>query len=67
MTAVRQIRRRGPQTDHLLGSTKPRQLTVPAWVRQAGLAEDYRDFRTAFDDHYAARVCRRLADEARRP
>lgn len=60
-------RRRGPQTEHLLGSTKPRELTVPAWVARAGLTEDYRDFRTAFDDHYAARVCRRLVHEARRP
>lgn len=60
-------RRRGPQTDFLLGSSKPREMKVPAWVVEAGLTTDYRDFRRAFDDHYAARVCRRLADEARHP
>jgi hypothetical protein len=38
---------------------------VPGWARAAGLAADYRDFKNAFGEHYAARVCRRLAAEAR--
>lgn len=60
-------RRRGPQTDFLLGSNKRRQMKVPPWVAAAGLTDDYRDFRTAFDDHYAARICRGLVAEAHRP
>lgn len=40
-------------------------VAIPKWVRSAGLAEDSRDLTRVFDEHHAARWCRRLAAEAR--
>ncbi len=41
-------------------------FAVPLWADRAGLAQDYRDFCREFDEHTAARECRRLKAEASR-
>lgn len=42
------------------------RIKVPAWAMLAGLAEDYRDYAASHGEHEAARMCRRLKQEAAR-
>lgn len=58
---------RGRRSHSVRAARKPENYAVPAWVRSAGLQEDYRDFARAFDEHRAARECRKLIAEAARP
>ncbi len=46
--------------------TPPVVVPIPAWATRAGLDQDYRDWTRAHGEYAAARVCRRLAAEARR-
>lgn len=40
--------------------------TIPQWVHDAGLVEDFRDVKREFGEFAAASHCRRLKAEAQR-
>jgi hypothetical protein len=42
----------------------PERVEVPGWVEAAGLADVYRTTAKRYDEHAAARECRRLKREA---
>ena len=65
---VRGARARAAQAGEAYQSkSQRRQTKVPPWAAKAGLSGDYLDLSATFDEHHAARECRRLKAEAQRP